>query len=63
MNVVLGGVSDYGAIQLFNQQGQIILRDEVHGSIEIPTYYLPRGLYYLQLTNGNGTVTKKVVKQ
>ena len=63
IKVVLSNTADQGSIRLISPQGNIVLQDRIHGTIEIQAENLPSGLYYLQYSNSRGTVTEKVVKK
>ena len=50
--------------QLISYSGQIIRTDYIQGkSLQIPIKDLPKGNYYLKVTNPKGTITKKVIIQ
>ncbi len=54
-----------GQYQLYNIQGQLILEKPLNGKLiySVDSYDLPKGLYYIQLQDGDKRQTQKVIIQ
>lgn len=51
-------------LQLFNSEGKVVLSQETQGTSEISIIDLPRGLYFVRITDENGeTETQKLLLQ
>ena len=53
-------VEGEGILSIVNVLGQRIIHEAIHGTT---AFQLPRGIYAIQLTNGNATTTKQLVIQ
>lgn len=62
-NLIIG-LSTASHVRLFNNLGQVVFEQELNtGRNEISTSEFPAGMYTLEVVNGNGISTLKVVKQ
>lgn len=52
---------EQGTFEVFNLQGQQLLQGNINGRIDLAT--LPKGMYLIQLSNGEQTLSRKVIKQ
>jgi subtilisin-like proprotein convertase family protein len=54
-----------GIYQLYNIQGQLILEKPLNGKLiyTVDAYDIPKGMYYIQLQDGNRRQTQKVIIQ
>ncbi len=56
-------VGRYDALKMYNAMGQVVAQQKIiDGVTTINMAHLPAGIYYLQLTGKNNTVTRKIVK-
>lgn len=62
--ITISGVEAYTSVAIYNMLGEIIhTQANSSDKTEIDLAAFPAGVYFLQVTSGNGFVTKKIVKE
>jgi hypothetical protein len=63
-NQFIISLSETSHVRMFNNLGQVVFEQELSaGRNEISASEFPAGIYTLEVVNGNGIATIKVVKQ
>lgn len=62
--IAVSFLDEHTQLQMFDINGKVILSEKVtSGKHIIQTNSIENGIYFLRVENGNGTTTKKIVKQ
>tara|TARA_R110001592_G_scaffold353962_2_gene653257 strand:- start:1246 stop:2502 length:1257 start_codon:yes stop_codon:yes gene_type:complete len=61
-NITIQAEDDYGNLKVFDMQGQVVFSEKILSQKQFNLSFLKAGMYTVQLSNKNYTITNKIIK-